>query len=135
MSVVIEAFSVVVRNSTLDAKYAGGLENYRQDCPNDSFCADECLSRAGFMARTDADFFVAQLAAKGLMPYRKGAAEDVALANASDGLLHPCPWLELGRWGKAVIAWLADTKRGDVHAPKNWNADRQVQLVSGVKRR
>ncbi len=130
MAVVIEAFSIVVRNSTLAGKYSGGLAKYRRDCPNNSFCADEWLSRVGFMARTEADFFVAQLAANGLMPYRKGDAEDVVLATASDGLLHPCTWLELGRWGKAVVAWLAGTKRGNLHAPKNWSADRQVQLAS-----
>jgi tetratricopeptide (TPR) repeat protein len=39
------------------------------------------------------------------------------------GPLRPCAWLEVGRWGTAAIAWLAGTKRGDLHAPANWNAD------------
>ena len=137
MAVLIEAFSVVVRNATLAAKYPGGVEGYRRDCPNGSFCADEHLSRIGFMAPGDADLFVAQLAAKGLTPYRQGAAEDVALARPPGGLLRPCAWLVVGRWGQTMIAWLAGAKRGDLHAPANWNAERPMQQMSAeeAKRR
>jgi tetratricopeptide (TPR) repeat protein len=137
MAVLIEGFSVIIRNSTLEAKYPGGVEGYRRDCPNRTFCADEWLSQIGFMVRSDADDFVAQLAAKGLTPYRKDVAEDVALVNSVDGPLRPCPWLEIGRWGRAVIAWLAATNRGDLHAPAGWNAERRVEWISSeeAKRR
>src|SRR6516164_3915558 len=111
MAVPIEGFSVLVRNSTLRAKYPGGVEAYHRDCPNGSFCADEHLTRTGFMARSDADVFIAGLAGKGLFPFRKDAAEDVALVAADGGHLIPCAWVELGQWGKVVIAWLAGTNR------------------------
>jgi tetratricopeptide (TPR) repeat protein len=130
MAILIEGFSVVVRNSVLDARYPGGVERYRQDCPNGSFCADDSLSRVGFMVRSDAEVFVAQLAEKGLTPFRRGAAEDVALVSPTDGLLQPCAWLELGKWGQTVIAWLAGSKRGDLHAPAGWNPDQRVQQMS-----
>lgn len=137
MAVLIEGFSVVVRHSTLAAKYPGGVEGYRRDCPNGSFCADECLSQVGFMVKSDADIFVTQLAAKGLTPFRKDATEDVALVSQADGPLRPCAWLEFGRWGQAALAWPAGTKRGDLHAPAGWNAERRVQQMSWeeVKRR
>jgi tetratricopeptide (TPR) repeat protein len=137
MAVLIDGCSVVVRNSTLAAKYPGGVEGYHRDCPNGTFCADECLSRVGFMVQSDADVFVAQLAAKGLMPYRNEAAEDVALVTPVDGPLRPCAWLELARWGDVMIAWLAGTNRGDVHAPAGWNAEQRLQQMSSeeVKRR
>jgi hypothetical protein len=130
MAVLIEGFSVVVRNSTLDAKYPGGVGGYRRDCPNRTFCADERLSQIGFMVRSDAEVFVTQLAAKGLTPYRKDVAEDVALVSPVDGPLRPCPWLEIGRWGQVVIAWLAGTNRGDLHAPSGWSADNRVEQIS-----
>src|SRR5262249_51907298 len=137
MSVLIEGFSVVVRNSTLAARYPEGVAGYQRDCPNGTFCADEHLSRVGFMLQRDAEVFVAQLAAKGLMPYRKDAAEDGAVVGPVDGPLRPCAWLELGRWGEAVIAWLAGTTRGDLRAPSGWNAERRVQQMplEEVKRR
>jgi tetratricopeptide (TPR) repeat protein len=130
MAVLIEAFSVIVRNATLNAKYPGGLEAYWRDRPNNTFCADDHLSRVSFMMPGDADVFVARLAAKGLMPYRKEAAEDVALVNASGELLRLCAWLELGRWGPVSIAWQAGTKRGDLHAPPGWNVDRRLRQIS-----
>jgi tetratricopeptide (TPR) repeat protein len=130
MAIVIDAFSVVVRTSTLADKYPGGLEGYWQDCPNSSFCADEHLSRVAFMALSDADRFVAELAAKGLTPSRKDAAEDVALLSPSDGFLQPCAWLELGRWGPVAIAWLGGTTQGDVHAPAGWNADSTLRMIT-----
>jgi tetratricopeptide (TPR) repeat protein len=130
MAVLIEAYSVVVRNTTLAAKYPGGVERYRLDCPNRTFCADEFLCQIGFMTQGDADFFVAQLAAKGLTPYRKDAAEDVAMVTSVDGPLRPCSWLELGRCGQAVIAWLAGTKQGELRAPAWWNPERSLQHVS-----
>ncbi|MGH7173961.1 MAG: tetratricopeptide repeat protein [Gemmataceae bacterium] len=130
MAVPIEGYSVLVRNSTLIAKYPGGVDGYRRDCPNNTFCADECLSRIGFMVQSDADVFVAQLAARGLMPYRNDVAEDVALATPVEGSMRPCAWLELGRWGQVVVAWLAGTKRGDLHAPAGWNAEKPLRQMS-----
>ena len=86
MAIVIEGYSVVIRNATLAARYPGGVEGYRRDCPNGSFCADEHLSRLGFMVQSDADVFVAQLAAQ-------GAEHRVAFCDhVRDGLI----WAMLG---------------------------------------
>ncbi len=130
MAVLIEGISVVVRNSTLAAKYPGGVKGYRLDCPNDTFCADEWLSRIGFMMPDDADVFVAQLAEKWLIPYLKDAVEDVAIVSPIGGLRRRCSWLELGREGQTVLAWLAGTNRGDLHTPTGWNPERPLQWIS-----
>jgi tetratricopeptide (TPR) repeat protein len=137
MAVLIEGFSVVIRNSTLAAKYPDGVEGYRRDCPNATFCADESLSRVGFMVLSDAEVFVAQLVKKGLLPSQKETAEDVAVLSLEQGPLQPCPWIELGRLGQAVIAWQAGTKRGNLHAPSGWNPKRHLQKISAdeMKRR
>jgi tetratricopeptide (TPR) repeat protein len=89
------------------------------------------------MARSDADVFIAGLAGKGLFPFRKDAAEDVALVAADGGHLIPCAWVELGQWGKVVIAWLAGTNRGDLHAPFGWTADKGMRSMTAeeVKQR
>ncbi len=130
MAVIIEAFSVLVRNKTLAEKYPSGVDGFRRDCPNNTFCADEHLSRIGFLVRGDAEEFMAYLAARGLTPTRKGAAEDAALVNWRDGPLLPCSWLELGQRGKTAIAWLSGTTPGDLHAPSGWDADRAVMQMS-----
>ena len=135
MAVLIEGYSVIVRNSTVVAKYPGGLEGYRRDCPNATFCSDAHISRIGFMVRHDADAFVAQLSARGLMPYRKDAAEDIALVCQSDGLLRPCRWLEIGRYRGVPIAWLAGEEMGDLHAPPGWTLERQLEHISAEEAR
>lgn len=135
MAVLIQGFSVVVQQATLKAKYPGGLDAYREECPNSTFCADDLLARIGFMVQNDAEAFIAQLAAKGLTPFQNNACEDVALVTPVDGPLRPCQWLEVAPWGPAAMAWLAGTHRGDIHAPQGWNADRMVRPMSAEEAR
>src|SRR5262249_40196127 len=86
--------------------------------------------RVGFMARDDADGFVDLLAEKGLTPYQKGAAKDVALLSQENGPLVSCDWLKLGRRGEVVVAWLAGAAPGDLHAPPGWSANRSLRQMS-----
>ena len=41
MAVLIEAISVVIRRETIAEKYLGGLDQYIDDCPNNTLCIDE----------------------------------------------------------------------------------------------
>jgi hypothetical protein len=130
MAVPIEGYSVIVRITTLTAKYPGGMQGYHAICPNATFCADTYVSRIAFMVQGDADLFVAHLAEQGLTPSRQGAAEDVAMVHQEKYCLPPCDWLELGTWQGTTIAWLAGTHPGDVVAPSGWTPERHVQLLS-----
>ena len=47
MSVLVEAFSIIVRGTTLQQKYPGGLPRYQAGCWNHTFCMDEYLTRIG----------------------------------------------------------------------------------------
>jgi hypothetical protein len=55
MAVLIESYSVVVRNATIADKYPGGMDAY----PNATFCLDDHLCRVGFMVAQDAEVFAA----------------------------------------------------------------------------
>jgi tetratricopeptide (TPR) repeat protein len=124
MAVPIEAYSVVVRDATLAAKYPGGVSAYRNACPNNTYSSDSHISRVGFMNSRDADHFIAELAAAGLTPFRDGAAEDVALVTQHAGLARPCDWLEFALYQGSLIAWLAGTEPGNIHAPHGWEPGR-----------
>lgn len=130
MAVVIEAYSVVVRNATVETKYPGGVPQYQQDCPNATFCSDNNLCRIAFMAHKDAEHFVAQLAAKGLTPSRKGTAEDVALVSQYEGTSGSCEWLEVIKSEQSTVAWLSGTQPGDVYAPSGWKPDTSLRQFS-----
>jgi hypothetical protein len=130
MSVLIEAFTVVIRQSTLADKYPDGLNGYRRDCPNARFCADDHLCAISFMVVEDAQVFIARLATKGIPLSQSNSTGDVALVDSSIGQTIPCDWLELDNWGQTHIAWLRGTGRGNFHAPASWNADNQLQHFS-----
>jgi hypothetical protein len=57
MAVLNEGYSVVVRNATIAAKYPGDMAAYQRECPNATFCADDHVSRVGFMVLQDAQAF------------------------------------------------------------------------------
>ena len=130
MAVLIEAYSVVVRHHTLTAKYPGGVAGYRADAPNRTYCADEHLSRIGFMAFDDAAEFVAGLSAAGLVPERDGTAEDVAVVSQQDGPTAPCDWLAFGEIDGAIAAWRVGAERGQLRAPEGWTPARALRYVS-----
>jgi len=133
MAVVIEGYSVVVRNSTLAARYPGGVETYEQSAPNATFCSDGNLCRIGFMMSRDAETFIAQLAADGLTPHRDGVAEDVAFVSQFDGFLRPCDWLEAALYQGTPIAWLKGTDVGNLYGPPGWTPGRTVKYVTAAE--
>jgi tetratricopeptide (TPR) repeat protein len=130
MAVLIKCYSVVVRNATLAAKYQGGTDANARDCPNNTFCADEHVSRVGFMQASDAEPFIAELAAKGLTPTRDGLAADVALTAQDSGFVRACDWLELARYKGTPMAWLAGTLHGNLHAPPGWTPGKGLQHMT-----
>jgi hypothetical protein len=53
MSIPIEFINLIIRKSTLDTKYKGGLEQFIKDAPNHSLREDEELVRYGSMKNLD----------------------------------------------------------------------------------
>ncbi len=123
MSVLAEAISVVVANSAIKRRYRGGFEGFVRDCPGASFCSDGVLSRVGFLARRDADYFASMLTSAGLSGLERGAFVDLAIVDQNRGPLAPCLWIEFGheRDGTPVV-WHAASRRGVAHVPQGWNA-------------
>jgi hypothetical protein len=67
MCVLVEAISVVVPIAVLEKKYPRGAAQYERDCPNGTYCADEHLTRVGFMVPGDVGAFVERLSRLGLV--------------------------------------------------------------------
>jgi hypothetical protein len=128
MSVLAEAFSVVVPVSVLARSYPGGLCRYEREAPNHSYCSDGVLTRVGFLARKDAEYFAALLETAGLTAYDRGVFVDVALVDQNIGPLAPCLWLEFARERNGTpVCWHAASRRGSVHVPPDW--ERAATLV------
>jgi hypothetical protein len=125
MSVLVQAISVVIRNSTVEEKYPGGLRGYRDDCPNQTFCADEHLCRVGFMVPEAVGDFVTELQSHGLEFAETGDFTDIAVVDQMTGPTAPCPWLCFGQHPDGYsLAWLIGTDPHGMYVPDGWTVER-----------
>jgi hypothetical protein len=68
MTVLVEAYSVLVRVDAIKTSLIGGLSRFTELVPNQTLCSDGVLCRVGFMVLEDASFFTNQLFGEGLEP-------------------------------------------------------------------
>ncbi len=130
MALLIDAYAVIISKDTVEAKYPGGLGGYLNDSPNETFRTDDYLTRVSFMRFEDAEAYIARLAARGLTPSRKGAAEDAALVSRQEGLSSPCRWLELGSYQGARVVWHTTDPTANRFPPAGWDAERPLLYLT-----
>jgi hypothetical protein len=128
MAVSVAFYSVVIRKSTIEARFPGGLKHYSAACPNDSLCIDDNIVRVGFMAFNDANIFIHWLQSIGFVVSGEVGISEVAIIRQDKGHLVPCNWLELGRIDGHPIAWLAGSEPGRTFIPA---ADMQLESMMG----
>lgn len=129
MGVLIEAISVVVSTSILQAKYQGGVARYERDAPNRTFCSDSHLARVGFMAPPDVRAYVDRLRELGLTFHNGSEFVDIAVVDQVHGPTSLCPWLQCGRHPMGfAMAWLRGTSPSPMAAPRGWTIEQSSQL-------
>ena len=107
MAVAIEFVNVIVRKSTADQKYPGGLDGLaRLDLAN--YLEDEYLVRVGFMSTGEALGFAEQLEAAGLR-FSDDSESDIAVITWADAVP---PWLSVGECGGRGACWLGGRSPG-----------------------
>ena len=127
MSVIIEGISVVIRISTIEQKYRGGLAQYQRDCPNDTFCTDEHLARIGFLAPPDVGRCIQGLEHQGLTFKQNGKCVDIAVVDQQVGFTVPCDWLDFGRHPKGVAyCSLKGTDSEKIAVPVGWQFENSL---------
>ncbi len=115
MAVLLEAYSLLVRNEDLDSAYPTGAAGYLQDAPTMHCCTDGTLTRVGFMAEADVRREAARLVAIGAIR----GIEDAAVV-AADNTEVPS-WLVLGTHGATPCIWLQGEPIGDLAVPASWS--------------
>lgn len=130
MAVIVEAFSIVIRNSTIEERYPGGLEAYRGACPNGTFCTDGEICRVGFMIKEDVKDYLLSLANKGVHIIEDDRHPQVAVIDQDQGLEWPCGWLRVGRYDDMMVAMLVGSTMDILVAPPGWEAGREFTRVS-----
>lgn len=117
MAVLVEAISVVVRRSRIDAVYPGGWPQFERDCPNGTLCADAELARLGFLSPAEIGEAISWLEENGLRFHDGEQAVDLVVVDQLRGPTTRCDWLEFARFrtdaagGRISAAWLYDRPR------------------------
>lgn len=134
MSVLAEGFSVIVRRSTIEAKVWGGMESYAKLVPNRTLCADEHLTRVGFLDWPTANDFLERLRAVGLTHHNVDEGPDVGVLHQDEGFLGLVPWLEWHRDQAGLsIAWLSGTPPGELAIPQGWSAKSALRYIDNAE--
>lgn len=130
MAVLVEFISVIVRRDAVESRFVGGIPEFLKTIPNPAACHDRNLIRVGFMDTSDADAYVAALAARGLVVREDHAAADVTMVMQKKGPTIETPWLEyreIDADGKRVsICWLAGQEPGPIAVPDGWTYERSA---------
>jgi hypothetical protein len=92
MAIKLEFINLVVRKSTLEAKYTGGLAQFKEDLPNQSLREDEHLIRFGCMNWRDMEHFMDIIIAKGL-EYKDQETTDFVVISSLQGALWKVDWI------------------------------------------
>jgi hypothetical protein len=128
MAVLVEAISVVIRTDAIISRYPGGWEQFRDDCPNQTLCADGELIRIGFTTPQDIQQFVEGLSQHGIEYLQDGRAVDLVVADQQRGLAAPCGWAEFG-W----VDWEGDSRKQVAACRAKGSRSNQVVTPPGWK--
>jgi hypothetical protein len=93
MPISLEFINLIIRKSTLETKYQGGIEKFIKDVPNQSFREDEELVRFGCMNGIDLEKFIELTLERGL-EYKEKDTDDFVIINSYSGASWDVSWLE-----------------------------------------
>src|SRR5947209_18921431 len=97
MSLVIEAWTLVVRRDALAARFPGGIEEFERRVPTSTFHADEYLTGASFMLYDDLKNFGLELLNDSeLIGWEDETWHDMVPVENVDGP-RPNDWLEFAK--------------------------------------
>ena len=102
--VLIEAISVIINQSVIEDRYPGGIQGFKRDAPNNTYCADDHLVRIGFMTPVDVGDFCKHLEDYGFVYHVDGVSQDFIVVDQQTGPMVSCEWLFFGN------AFLEDEK-------------------------
>lgn len=135
MAVQITFFSMIIKKTTLDEKYPGGVVQYREDCPNQTYHEDDYLTCVAYMSGDDLFDYIDEVTDKApnltlctedkpnndIMPYHYGMGFFPFYQN---------DWLVKFQDGNNGLVYLKGTEPGDniLHYDYNKKHDNPVKL-------
>jgi hypothetical protein len=130
MAVIIEAFSIIIRNSTIEAEFPGALDGYRKACPNTSLCTDGELCRVGFMTEPEISDYLRFLSENGIPVCDKNGRAQIAYVDHDGKILWECDWIQIVEIEGILSAVLTGTEVNKLVAPAGWRPGSSLFKVS-----
>lgn len=132
MSLVVEAWTLVVRRDALEARFPGGTAAFEAEVPNASFHCDDHLAGASFLDYwTLKDLGLRLLAKSDLAGFIDGAWQDLVPVDAIDGPNARCDWIEIETHPDGyTFCWLSGTEPGKLAARRGWTPEDARSLRS-----
>lgn len=90
----LECINLIIPKAILEAKYAGGLAQYRLDMPANSLTEDEHLTRFGAMHWQVIENVTEMIITHGL-DYAAGRSDDFTVVEPLNGLTWQVGWLHI----------------------------------------
>lgn len=138
MAVLVEAISVVVRQSAIERALPKGFDDFKALVPNNTLCADPELARVGFMSPADTEAFCDDLRRRGFVFAADGPECDFTVVDQLRGPSIPVPWLEFGHIddsddGSRVAACrLAGSVINQLMTPNDWRYEDSLSRTFGL---
>jgi hypothetical protein len=92
----LEFINLIIPKSILEAKYVGGLAQYRLDMPANSLTEDEHLTRFGAMDWNVIENVTEMIITHGL-DFGAGRSDDFTVVEPLHGLTWEVKWLDVSR--------------------------------------
>lgn len=100
MSVIIEAYSIIIQTREIEAKWPGGWIQFNMDVPNRTLCTDGNLARVGFMKYDDAMEYCQLLEEQGIVETNEERADGYVVISQVEGPHTEAAWFEFGHINK-----------------------------------
>jgi hypothetical protein len=97
MPVLSEAFSVIIKDSSIQSRFIGGLNRFMTNLPNNTHCTDQQIHRIGFMSPADTGAYINFLTQNGLVFMLDGKFVDIGVVEMILGPTAPSDWLGFAR--------------------------------------
>lgn len=117
MGVCCQAYSVIVRNTIIEERMVGGMDEYKKLCPNRTFCTDGFICRVGFMYLVDAKNFVSAVVGSNMLNASSG--NEFVIVDPALGSLPKPDWLTFGKYKEIPIVCLKGTEQAKILIPQN----------------
>ena len=130
MGVYASAYSVVVKNETVEIIYPGGLSGYAKDAPNATFCTDGHLSRIGFLNHNAVETFIEPLIELGFYASTDGG-QDIAVVSQEEGVVSKTPWASYTCIDGVPVCYLTRSRPEPIAFPRHGSSEKLTYIDTG----